>query len=117
MGVIIAKVFQKEKEPKASDFIAPTSVQMQIVKDTWEIPKRNLTDTGEYILFRFLDDYPKNQDQFDAFKSVPLLSLKVSFKNFCEIFKSLPKNLNCFPGYPGISNPCRPHHGSVPKRH
>lgn len=116
MGVIIAKVFLKEKEPETPEFIAPTSVQMQIVKDTWEIPKRNLTDTGEHILFRFLDDYPKNQDQFDAFKSVPLLSLKVLSNYFGEIFKSLLKNVNCFSGYSGISYTRRPNHGSLPKR-
>lgn len=77
MGVIIAKVFSKAREPETPDFIAPTPTQVQIIKDTWEIPKAQLTDVGELILFRFLDDFPKNQDKFQAFANVPLLSLKV----------------------------------------
>lgn len=78
MGVIIGKVFAKDKEPETPEFIAPTPAQIQIIKETWEIPKAHLTDTGEYILFRFLDDFPKNQNKFEAFSNVPLLSLKVS---------------------------------------
>lgn len=81
MGVIIAKVFHKEKDPEAPDYIEPTPEQIQIIKDTWEIPNAHLTDTGEMILFRFLDKYPHHQDLFDAFRNVPLLSLKVC--NFC----------------------------------
>lgn len=77
MGVIIGKVFHKDKEPETPEFIAPTPVQIRIIKETWEIPKAHLTDTGELMLFRFLDDYPKNQNMFDAFSNVPLLSLKV----------------------------------------
>lgn len=77
MGVIVAKIFSKEKEPDAPEFIAPTPVQIQILKDTWEIPKQNLTDTGEVILFRFLDEFPRNEEMFDALRNVPLLSLKV----------------------------------------
>lgn len=77
MGVIIAKVFDKRKEPVTPEFIVPTPVQIQILKETWEIPKQNLKDSGEIILFRYLDKYPKNQDAFDAFRNVPLLSLKV----------------------------------------
>lgn len=77
MGIIIAKVFHKEKEPDTPEFIAPTPAQIQIIKDTWEIPKKNLTDTGEVILFRFLDEFPRNQEKFDALRNVPLLSLKV----------------------------------------
>lgn len=77
MGVIIAKVFSKPKEPETPEFIPLSPIQIQIIKDTWEIPKANLTDAGEVILFRFLDDFPKNQNKFDAFSNVPLLSLKV----------------------------------------
>ena len=77
MGVIVAKVFAKEKEPEAPEFIPPTPRQIQIIKETWEIPKGNLTDAGEVILFRFLDEFPKNQKKFLAFDNVPLLSLKV----------------------------------------
>lgn len=75
MGVIISKVFHKGTDPEALEFIVPTPEQIKIIKDTWEI------DSGEFILFRFLDDYPKNQDQFDAFRNVPLLSLKVELHN------------------------------------
>lgn len=81
MGVIIGKVFAKEKEPDTPEFIAPTPNQIAIIKETWEIPKAHLTDTGEHILFRFLDDFPKNQKKFDAFSNVPLLSLKVTRPN------------------------------------
>lgn len=87
MGVIIGKVFPKEKEPEAPEFLAPTPAQMQIIKETWEVPKASITDTGELILFRFLDDYPKNQDQFEAFSNVPLLSLKVTAHQFLSLFK------------------------------
>lgn len=78
MGVVMAKMFHKEKEPEAPEFLPPTPAQIQIIKDTWEIPKKHLTDTGEVILFRFLDDYPKNQTKFEAFNNVPLMSLRVS---------------------------------------
>lgn len=61
MGVIIAKVFHKDKEPETPEFTAPTPNQIQMIKESWEVPKAHLTDTGEYILFRFLDDFPKNQ--------------------------------------------------------
>lgn len=92
MGVIIAKVFPKEPEPETPEFIVPTPEQMQMIKDTWEIPKAKLTDSGEVILFRFLDDYPKNQNKFDAFRNVPLLSLKVSLVDQFEA--ELPENIN-----------------------
>lgn len=81
MGVIISKVFHKGTDPESPEFIVRTPEQIKIIKDTWEIPKLSLIDTGEFILFRFLDDYPKNQDQFDAFRNVPLLSLKVELHN------------------------------------
>lgn len=91
MGVIIAKVFKKEREPIAPEFIAPTQAQQRIIKETWEVPKKNLTDSGELILFKFLDMFPKNQEKFPAFNNVPLLSVRVGITEF-----SIP----CF-----ISNP------------
>lgn len=80
MGVIIAKVLRKEPELVAPDFLVPNAEQRQLILDTWEEPKKHLTDVGEVLLFRYLEKYPQNQDNFDAFRNVPLLSLKVSVK-------------------------------------
>lgn len=101
MGVIIGKVFQKQKDPETPDFITPTPKQIQIIKDTWEVPKANITDTGEIILFRFLDDFPSNQKKFQAFANVPLLSLKVRFKEDDWI-----RLIDChsIPGYSRLPN-------------
>lgn len=89
MGVVIGKVFPKDKDPETPEFIVPTKAQIDIIKETWEIPKAHLTDTGEYILFRFLDDFPKNQNQFEAFSNVPLLSLKVTLLDLHHFSLSL----------------------------
>lgn len=109
MGVIIGKVFAKEKEPDTPEFIAPTPNQIAIIKETWEIPKAHLTDTGEHILFRFLDDFPKNQKKFDAFSNVPLLSLKVSHLSALECGFTFPLPSI---GDTGIPYPLRPNAGS-----
>lgn len=99
MGIIIAKVFHKDKDPAAPEFLEPTPAQLEIIKETWEIPNAHLTDTGELILFRFLDKYPEHQDKFDAFRNVPLLSLKVVFSPF--LMYSLTLRLS-FQGTPGF---------------
>lgn len=56
-----------------------TAKQIQIIKDTWEVPKKDLEGSGEAILYRYFEKYPHNQQKFAAFKNLPLESLKVSF--------------------------------------
>lgn len=50
--------------------------EIQIVVETWKIPAKNLIDSGEAILFRFLEKFPHNQQKFVAFRNTPLLQLK-----------------------------------------
>lgn len=57
---------------------ALTAAQVQIIKDSWEVPKKNPTDSGEAILLRFFEKYPHNQQKFHSFKNIPLSSLKGS---------------------------------------
>lgn len=115
MGVIIAKVFDRQKEPPTPEFIAPTVAQQQMIKETWEIPKQSLKDSGEVILFRYLDKFPQRQDKFDAFRNVPLLSLKVIF------IQSLlfPINSHSFliKGNSWLSNSCASNYDSIPGSH
>lgn len=58
-----------------------SDAQKQIVKNTWEIPKKNPLDNGEFIFIRFLKRYPHNKEKFAAFRNVPLLSLKVQWSD------------------------------------
>lgn len=55
-----------------------TPKQIQIIKDTWEVPKKDLEGSGEAILFRYFEKYPHNQQKFASFKNIELASLKVS---------------------------------------
>ena len=55
-----------------------TSEQIEIIQTTWAIPAANAVDSGEAVLLAYFDRFPKNQNNFNAFKNVPLLSLKVS---------------------------------------
>ena len=55
-----------------------TPKQIQIIKDTWEVPKKDLEGSGEAILFRYFEKYPHNQQKFASFKNLPLDSLKVN---------------------------------------
>lgn len=53
-----------------------TQDEISMVIDTWKIPATKLIDSGETILYRFLDRHPMSQQKFQAFKNTPLLSLK-----------------------------------------
>lgn len=79
MGIIITKVFDKKsKDPPTPEFNLPTEEQMLLIKKTWEVPKQNIMDSSELIFYRYLEMYPHNQDSFDAFRNIPLITLKVS---------------------------------------
>lgn len=59
-----------------------TPAQIQIIKDTWELPKKDLAGSGEAILFRYFEKYPHNQQKFASFKNSSLdETLKVSGKS------------------------------------
>lgn len=66
---------------------AITEEQIQLVKETWSIPKQNPIDSGEVIFIRFLEKYPHNKEKFAAFRNIPLLSLKVSHRSVSFIFR------------------------------
>lgn len=53
-----------------------TMNQVNIIKTTWEIPAAKPLDTGEKILYTFLEKYPHNQLRFQAFKNTPIIMLK-----------------------------------------
>lgn len=55
-----------------------TPKQIEIIKTTWELPKKDLQGTGMTILYRYFEKYPHNQQKFPSFKNLPLESLKVS---------------------------------------
>lgn len=59
-----------------------TEKQIQIIKDTWEVPKKDMEGSGEAILFRYFEKYPHNQQKFPSFKNLPLDSLKVSSRKY-----------------------------------
>lgn len=42
--------------------------QVDIIKTTWEIPASKPLDSGETILYLFLEKFPHNQQKFAAFK-------------------------------------------------
>ena len=42
--------------------------QVNIIKTTWEIPASRPLDSGETILYLFLEKFPHNQQKFPAFK-------------------------------------------------
>lgn len=50
--------------------------QVKIIKTTWEIPAAKPLDTGEKILYQFLEQFPHNQLKFAAFRTTPLIMLK-----------------------------------------
>lgn len=82
MGALIsylASVFISSSEEPMPELKELTQEQVAIIKATWEIPKKDLTGSGEAILYRFFEKYPEHQEKFKAFKNTPLLSLKVSF--------------------------------------
>lgn len=59
--------------------------QIQIVKDTWEVPKKDLEGSGQAILFRYFEKYPHNQQKFAAFKNHQLDALKVGYRKLLLI--------------------------------
>lgn len=62
-----------------------TKNQINIIKTTWEIPAARPVDTGEKILYTFLDRYPHNQLKFAAFRNTPIIMLKGAFnQNQCQ---------------------------------
>ncbi|CAO1370909.1 unnamed protein product [Diamesa serratosioi] len=80
MGNIIASMQKKlthidnlEPTPQIKEL---TSLQVDLIKKTWEIPNAKPFDSGEKILFIYFERYPHNQEKFSAFKNTPLLSLK-----------------------------------------
>lgn len=56
-----------------------TPAQIQMIKDTWEIPKKDLEGYGEEIFYRFFKKFPHNQQKFITFKDIDVEKLKVSF--------------------------------------
>lgn len=78
MGVSVSAICGEEME---SDYPTPeieelTKDEVGMIVETWKIPASKLIDSGESILYKFLDRYPMNQQKFAAFKNMPLLSLK-----------------------------------------
>lgn len=49
------------------------------IKESWEVPKTNLTDSGAAILVHFVTKYPQNLVHF-LFKDVPVADLNVSYQ-------------------------------------
>lgn len=45
-----------------------SETQVDVIKKTWEIPASKPLDSGETILFLFLEKFPHNQQKFAAFK-------------------------------------------------
>lgn len=65
--------------------------QVKIIKTTWEIPAAKPLDTGEKILYQFLEQFPHNQLKFAAFRTTPLIMLKgrnFKFENCTKLKKS-----------------------------
>lgn len=56
-----------------------TPDQIKMIKETWEIPNKDLEAYGEEIFYRFFKKYPHNQQKFVAFKDIDVEKLKVSF--------------------------------------
>lgn len=55
-----------------------TPEQIELIKETWEIPKQNPVDAGEAILVNFFTRYPKNLAYFDKFRNRTIDELKVN---------------------------------------
>lgn len=78
MGVAVSAICGEDMD---SNYPTPeieelTKEEVEMILETWKIPALKLIDSGETILYRFLERYPMNQQKFAAFKNMPLLSLK-----------------------------------------
>ncbi|KAG7189407.1 hypothetical protein KM043_017112 [Ampulex compressa] len=52
-----------------------TGRQKRLVRETWAVFRGKPVDTGVAILTRYFEKHPKYQQEFDAFKSIPLNEL------------------------------------------
>jgi hypothetical protein len=75
MGSIVGKNSIDESAP-TPPLKTLSAEQIKIIQSTWEIPNAHPLDTGEKILFSFLEQYPHNMVHFHAFKNTPLLLLR-----------------------------------------
>lgn len=79
MGVAVSAICGDDDMD--SDYPTPdieelTKAEVEMILESWKIPAQRLIDSGETILYKFLDRYPMNQQKFSAFRNMPLLSLK-----------------------------------------
>lgn len=78
-----------KKSTAISNMTPLTPEQISIIQRTWNIPAANPLDSGEAILIAYFEKYPKNQEKFNAFQNVPLLSLKVCAQSISLIYTIL----------------------------
>ncbi|KAL7015517.1 hypothetical protein ACKWTF_016498 [Chironomus riparius] len=79
MGNVVTNVQQiisGDKEPITPILKPLTERQIEIIKRTWAIPYSKPGDSGEIILYTYLEQYPNNQVKFQAFRNTPLVMLK-----------------------------------------
>ncbi|XP_070508519.1 globin CTT-IIIA-like [Chironomus tepperi] len=81
MGNVITNIqsimaFSQHEEIKNPEPKTLSDRQVAIIKKSWEIPFAKPLDSGEKILYTYLEKFPHNQDRFAAFRNTPIIMLK-----------------------------------------
>lgn len=81
MGVSVSTICgdDVESEIPTPEIEELSKEEIDMIIESWKIPSMKLIDSGETILYKFLEKYPISQQKFSAFRNMPLLSLKVGF--------------------------------------
>ncbi|KAG5668876.1 hypothetical protein PVAND_016796 [Polypedilum vanderplanki] len=81
MGNVVANIHSIMAFSKHEDIPIPEvkdldERQISIIKKSWEIVFARPLDSGEKILYAYLEKYPHNQEKFAAFRNTPIIMLK-----------------------------------------
>nr|BAO18441.1 globin [Polypedilum nubifer] len=79
MGNVVSNVQEiiaANKEPPTPELKQLTQAQIDIIKRTWAVPYAKPADSGEIILYTFLERFPLAQQKFHAFRNTPIIMLK-----------------------------------------
>ncbi|KAG5668877.1 hypothetical protein PVAND_016797 [Polypedilum vanderplanki] len=72
----VQEIIASNKEPPTPELKQLTERQIEIIKNTWAVPYSKPLDSGEIILYTYLERFPMNQQKFAAFRNTPIIMLK-----------------------------------------
>nr|BAO18440.1 globin [Polypedilum nubifer] len=81
MGNVVTNIHSIIAFSKHDDIVTPEAKnlderQVALIKKSWEIVFARPLDSGEKILYAYLEKFPHNQEKFAAFRNTPLIMLK-----------------------------------------